>query len=169
MWPRDWSVVWFCGRGSLILSYHLAKFGSHRPSENENITFFICYMITRSSVPWLCGRGTLLLSYQPAKFGVHSSYKNRNITFFICHVITWLWGEVPSSWVTILLSVGATGFMKKKIIAFIITVPIAISIRKSWNHDKYKWSWYFNEIAHLKLYLINNVTIKFIKVFRQVK
>ena len=166
MWPRDWSFVWFCGRGSLILSYHLAKFGSHRPSENENITFFICHMITRSSVPWLCGRGTLLLSYHPAKFGVHSSYKNRNITFFICHVITWLcwWGVLILSHHPV--KCGGHRLYEKEDNSFYNNSSNCHSIRKSWNHDKYKWSWYFNKIAHLKLYLINNITIKFIKVFR---
>ena len=45
-WPRDWRLTWFCRWGFLILSYHPAKLGVHRPCESGNITFLICHVTT---------------------------------------------------------------------------------------------------------------------------
>ena len=40
----------FCGWGSLILSYHSAKFGLHGPCESGDVTFVICHVTTK----WKC-------------------------------------------------------------------------------------------------------------------
>ena len=62
-----------------------AKFGTHRPCESEDTTFFICHVRGRC-VTWLCTWGSLILSHHLAKFGVHRPCESGDITFFICHV-----------------------------------------------------------------------------------
>ena len=87
-WPHDWYVTWPWAWGPLILSPQPAKFGTHRPCESGDITFFICHVAT-----WSMCHVTLYvrcshLNHHLAKFGVHMPCGSGDITFFICHVTT---------------------------------------------------------------------------------
>ena len=45
-WSSEWCVPWLRRWGFLIVTYHSAKFGVHRPSESGDITFLICHVST---------------------------------------------------------------------------------------------------------------------------
>ena len=76
--------------------------------------------------------GPLILSHNTAKFGVHRSCESGDIPVFICHVTVIskshvnFMGEVLSSLVIILLSLGSIGLMELEIMAFVISVQIPI-------------------------------------------
>ena len=88
-WPLDRSVTWLCGWGPFILSHHPAKFGIHRPWENEDIASLICHVINWSICHVTCGWSSFILSHQLTWFGIHRLCESGNITPLICHVTTW--------------------------------------------------------------------------------
>ena len=55
---------------SFILSHHLAKFGSHGPRENEDITFFISHVTTVSNchmTSWVVWGAPILIGLTEVK------------------------------------------------------------------------------------------------------
>ena len=47
MWPRDQRVMGHYRWAILIISHHPAKFGCHRRSAREDISFLVCHMTLR--------------------------------------------------------------------------------------------------------------------------
>ena len=134
-WQRGWCVMWLCRWDLLILSHYSAKFGVCRPSESGDM-FVVCHVTTRSKCHvTLQVRSDHTKSLPCLVWSQHALWKSRYNAFYLSgdrdiEVSRDFVGEVPSSWVTILLRLGFIGLMELEIMAFVISVPIPITIPK---------------------------------------
>ena len=166
-WPHDWYVTWPWAWGPLILSPQPAKFGTHRPCESGDITFFICHVAT-----WSMCHVTLYvrcshLNHHLAKFGVHMPCGSGDITFFICHVTTiskchvTLWVGSPHP---LMLNLVSIGLMELEIMAFIVSDPIPIPFpmpRFTNGHELINSDWIVNNL------IVHNLLINYLKLIKE--